>query len=596
MTKPWSITTTVRNPLRNRNFLETISEFEGLRFNEDIQTKFQIRLIEKRFYKPNKIPPECQALMSSDEVIDYENAKKIFLFNSYEGVSMRGRQSANPLTKLGFAVARENFDKIIITPLGKKFLEDDYDINYIFLKSLLKMQFPNPWDKHFTSEKGFKLRPFISTLHLLDKINKKSKIQGLTQAEFSIFVPTLNNFDSIDNQIRHITNYRKSANKNSFLKEFAKKFYKKNKLEEKKINNLFDYGDNIMRYFRLTNYFKVSKSHLLGEWRIDLEPAKKEEINQIISKFDGQPISFKDENSYLEYLSDINLPKLPWENKENLIKIIHSYKTLLFEIVKKNKLEVKKFDKNINEIKFNSNTSMEELLSIKNKYININRKIKNYINFEKMKYDLKKLDEKISILENTKKINSPQFKPELFEKLIVDIFIIINDNKEVKPNYPIDEDGEPLSHAAASKPDFECYYDNFNIVGEVTKQQGGGQWIHETVPPQKHLSDFEDKNKDKQNFLLFLAPTIHERTYANFYTAIKGGPYGKQKIIPLSTTQFSLLLKKINTLISKNKMFNSNILKKIFEDMVDIGEKSKRADEWSVKLDRAIKNYKIDEN
>ena len=45
MTKPWSITTTVRNPLRNRNFLETISEFEGSKFNEDVQTKFQIRLI-----------------------------------------------------------------------------------------------------------------------------------------------------------------------------------------------------------------------------------------------------------------------------------------------------------------------------------------------------------------------------------------------------------------------------------------------------------------------------------------------------------------------------------------------------------------------
>ena len=30
--------------------------------------------------------------------------------------------------------------------------------------------------------------------------------------------------------------------------------------------------------------------------------------------------------------------------------------------------------------------------------------------------------------------------------------------------------------------------------------------------------------------------------------------------------------------------------------MVNIGEKSERADEWSVKLDRAIKNYKIDEN
>ena len=239
---------------------------------------------------------------------------------------------------------------------------------------------------------------------------------------------------------------------------------------------------------------------------------------------------------------------------------------------------------------------MEELLSIKDRYININRKIKNYINFEKMKYDLKKLDEKISILENKNKINSPQFKPELFEKLIIDIFVIINDSKKIKPNYPMDEDGEPLSHASASKPDFECYYNNFNIVGEVTKQQGGNQWIHETVPPQKHLSDFEYKNKDKPNFLLFLAPTIHERTYANFFTAIKGGAYGKQKIIPLSTTQFSSLLKKINIFISKNKKFKSSILKNFFEDMVNIGEKSKRADDWSINLNKAIESYKINEN
>ena len=118
----------------------------------------------------------------------------------------------------------------------------------------------------------------------------------------------------------------------------------------------------------------------------------------------------------------------------------------------------------------------------------------------------------------------------------------------------MDEDGEPLSHAAASKPDFECYYDDFNIVGEVTKQQGGGH-IHETVPPQKHLSNFEEKNKDKQNFF-FLAPTIHERTYANLYC--NKVSLWETKIIPY-TTQFSLLLKRIYTLISKNKIFNSNI-------------------------------------
>jgi hypothetical protein len=596
MSLPWSITTTVRNPIRNRDFLKTISEFEGLEFNEEIQIKFQIRLIEKRFYKPNKIPPECQALVASNSKIDYENAKKIFEFNNYEDPPMRGRQSANPLSKLGFAVARENFDKIIITTLGKKFLEEDYDINYIFLKSLIKIQFPNPWSKDFSKKKGFNLNPFISTLHLINKINKKSKIKGLTQAEFSIFVPTLNKFDSIDDQVKNIISYRKETNKRSFVKDFAKKFYKKKELKEKKISNLFDYGDNIMRYFRLTNYFKVSKSHILGEWRIDLEPTKKEEINQIIKEFKGEPINFSDENSYLKYLSDINLPKLPWENKDNLIKIIKSYNNNLNEILKKNKLKIKKFDKNLNKTKFTSNNSKEDLLSIKDKYINVHRKIKNFINFGKMKYDLKKLNEKIEFLENSKKINSNQFKPEMFEKLFVDIFIILNDSKKIKPNYPMDEDGEPLSHASSNKPDFECYYNNFNIVGEVTKQQGGNQWMTETVPPQKHLSDFEDKNKDKPNFLLFLAPTIHERTYANFFIAIKGGAYGKQKIIPLSTTQFSSLLKKINIFISKNKKFNSDMLKNFFEDMINLAEKSERATDWSTYINEAVKNYKINEN
>ena len=44
MTLPWSITTTVRNPLRNRDFLKIISEFEGQKFDEKVQVMFQVRL------------------------------------------------------------------------------------------------------------------------------------------------------------------------------------------------------------------------------------------------------------------------------------------------------------------------------------------------------------------------------------------------------------------------------------------------------------------------------------------------------------------------------------------------------------------------
>jgi hypothetical protein len=593
MTLPWSITTTVRNPLRNRDFLKIISEFEGQKFDEKVQVMFQVRLIEEKLYKPNKIPPQHQNLINSNSTITNQVAKEIFDFNQYLDPPMRGRQSANPLNKLGFAIARKNYDKIIITPLGKKFLEDEYDISYIFLKSLIKIQFPNPWSTSFAKEKGFNINPFISTLHLLNEINKKSDTHGLTQSEFAVFVPTLNKFDGIDDQIKKIQKYRKQTNKKLFIENFAKKFFNKEKLDKKKINDLYDYGDNIMRYFRLTNYFKVSKSHLLGEWRLDLDPIKKEEINQIINKFNGKPLSFTNEDEYIKYLSDINQPVLPWENKVNLLKIINSYKKIILKTLKENKLKIENFNKTFEKIDFSSNEPKQKLLSIRDNFVDTYKNIKNYINFEIMKYDLNQLKKKIEILSDTKKINSRDFKPEDLEKLFVDIFTILNDTKKIVPNYPMDEDGEPLSHASSSKPDFECFYKYFNIVGEVTKQQGGNQWMTETIPPQQHLDNFEKKEKNKPNFLLFVAPTIHERTYAQFYTSIKGGAYGKQKIIPISTSQFALILKEFYKYISSHKKFDSNLLKNIFENLVDLVNHSKVASDWSNSMDNFLNNYKI---
>ena len=593
MTLPWSITTTVRNPLRNRDFLSTINEFSGKKFNEENQIKFQIRLIEKRLYKPNKVPPELQNLISTNSIISNEDAKKIFDFNRYEDPPMRGRQSANPLNKLGFVIARKNYNKIIITPLGKKFLEEDYDVNYIFLKSLIKLQFPNPWSKRFSKKRGFNINPFISTLHLLNKINNQSDVQGLTQSEFSVFIPTLNKFNAIDTQIQNIKDYRKQTDKKAYINNFAKKFYDKKELDKKKINDLYDYGDNIMRYFRLTNYFRVSKSHLLGEWRLDLEPTKKEEINQIIDEFNGEPLSFDNENTYISYLSDINLPKLPWENKDNLIKIIESYKKIILEALIKNKLKIEHFNQNFDRIEFTTNNSKDDLISVRDTFIDIYKKIKNYINFEQMKYDLKKLEQIIETLIDTRKINSRDFKPEDLEKLFVDIFTILNNSEKIVPNYPMDENGEPIGHASSGKPDFECFYKDFNIVGEVTKQQGGNQWMTETIPPQQHLHNFEKKEKDKQNYLLFVAPTIHERTYAQFFTSIKGGAYGKQKIIPISTSQFALVLKEYIKFINFNKKFDSKLLKNLFEDLLNLVDKSEVATDWSNYMNALFNNYKI---
>jgi hypothetical protein len=143
-------------------------------------------LIKERLYRPTKIPSSYRALIDDfTKEIPLDIVRKIFDFQRYEDPPMRGRQSANPLNKLGFSIAKDTAGAIKITSLGNLFLSPESDVGYIFFKSLLKLQFPNPWSDDFTDKKGFNIRPFIAVLHLLNEIKK------LSREEFSIFCPTL---------------------------------------------------------------------------------------------------------------------------------------------------------------------------------------------------------------------------------------------------------------------------------------------------------------------------------------------------------------------------------------------------------------------
>jgi len=50
MKKPWSITTTLRNPDRLRDFLLVLCEIEGVEWNIENQKKYQTLLIKNRVY------------------------------------------------------------------------------------------------------------------------------------------------------------------------------------------------------------------------------------------------------------------------------------------------------------------------------------------------------------------------------------------------------------------------------------------------------------------------------------------------------------------------------------------------------------------
>jgi hypothetical protein len=127
--------------------------------------------------------------------------------------------------------------------------------------------------------------PFIAVIRLIDKINEKSIKKGLDKNEFSIFVPTLINFDLIDEYVEKILEFRKEKNKDKYLINFKKEFHESKNNPVKKINNLYDYGDNIIRYFRLTKYFKVSMYSTGNHWNINLEPSRKVEIQQLLDMY-----------------------------------------------------------------------------------------------------------------------------------------------------------------------------------------------------------------------------------------------------------------------------------------------------------------------
>ncbi|HQH58628.1 MAG TPA: AlwI family type II restriction endonuclease [Bacteroidales bacterium] len=591
MTKPWSISTTIRNPERLRDFLMVLKTLEGQEFDKKNQIVYQILLIKEKIYKPTNIPDKYLDYYNNPESkLSFEIANEIFDLQKYKDPPMRGRQSVNPLNKLGFSIARQGYGKIKITELGNIFLQENYDLSYIFFKSLLKLQFPNPWSADFSEKDGFNIMPFIAIIKLLKKINERSENNGLTRHEFCIFIPTLKNYDQIDEYVDNILNYRKSKNKKIFIENFVKKFYQIDNIEDKKINNLYDYGDNIMRYFRLTKYFKLSISNPLGtNWTIDIEKSRIEEINQLLLMYDGSAIKFSNTEDYLNYIADISLPKLPWENIENLNKIFISLKNETQDLINNNNIQILLEEEQLLNID-TKNINVKLLEDAISQIRNLNLKIKEKIRKNDLLNNISYIEKLIQILQDDK--NLRKYSPEQFEKLITESFKIINDEILIKPNYPVDDNGEPINHSPKDKADIECYYKNFRAICEVTLNTSKLQWVLEGQPIMRHLRDFENKNKNYIVFCIFIAPKVNVDTYSQFWLSVKYEYDGKpQKIVPMTTYQFSFLLKALIELLKYNKRFTHIELYNIYNSIINKTNEINGFSKWAEQIEIILNDW-----
>jgi len=599
MKKPWSITTTLRNPKRLRDFLVVLQQLENLEWNLNNQRKYQVLLIQNRVYgygRPqfyNGLSGEQIALSdNASQSISFEKAEEIFNTKNYEDPPMRGRQSLNPLKKIGLVTIK--YGKVFITDLGKLFLQEDFDLGEIFFRSFFKWQIPNPSSRDYPKNGDYDIKPFIGTLQLINAVNQKeisrgNKPKGISKKEFSLFAPTLVHYQNIDTYAGKIIDLRtKLSGKTQrekrdvfekYRKQFAGEFLNSTNQGEiySLLNNLKDYGDNAIRYFRLTRYIYIRG----GGFYIDLEPRRSVEIQALLNFDNAQAEIFESQEEYLKYISDITQPQLPWETKEKYIEIIEK----LIE-------EINVYETNLGkEITMFENYQVMHDDELK-KYVAKLRADRRLLQDEedhRKSQDVVQIESYIKVLESIFDFDE---RPILLEKLSTLCLHALNDALKIQPNYPVGDDNEPTFTAPANTPDIECFYESFNAICEVTMLKSRDQWYNEGQPVMRHLRDFENKYSDKKSYCLFIAPTLHRDTLNTFWTAIKYEYEGKtQNIVPLSIKHFVSILKILVQLKKEKKFLKHVEIFRLYDAILDLSNSCNDSSEWVKNIPSAISSW-----
>ncbi len=607
---PWSISTTVRNPERLRSFLQVLIKIEGMTWDDKTQKRYQTLLIQERlygfgeaqFYNANR---QCKGLkkyqielLESLDPLTYEQAEEIFETKKYVDPAMRGRQSFNPLEKLGLAIIEKG--KVKITSLGRYFLKENYDLGEMFFRSFIKWQIPNPSSTDYKEKDGYDIKPFIGTLHLIAKVNQKwaslgKAPVGISKEEFCFFASTLINFCQIDKQAQRIIDLRidcegKSNQEQRKLKDkikvkFAQEFLGTTSHEavNKLLDKLRDYGDNAIRYFRLTRYLYIRG----GGFFVDLEPRRQVEINNLLKHDDAKSIDFSNEEAYLRYLADITRPELPWEKDSELIKIagvVWQEIELLVKELKRKNIEAPVF-----VLKDPQKLNKEQL----KEYIEQMRNYRKEVNAVKIHYESQEINKIEECIVALKEIYKSERKSVDLERLATLALNALNDALSIKSNYPVGDDNEPTFTAPANKPDIECFYGLFNSVCEVTMLTDRSQWYHEGQPVMRHVRDFEKSYVDKKVFCLFVAPRLHRDTINTFWHAVKYEYEGsKQKIVPLTIGQLIELLEILIQIKKKGQSFKHDAFLDLYAKIVGLTTVVGQSDLWLEKIPETINEWK----
>lgn len=451
----------------------------------------------------------------------------------------------------------------------------------VFLRQLLKFQFPSPYHVETDNIEGtFFIKPYLEIMRLI------RDLESLSFDELKIFALMLTDYRQYETVKNAILNFRteKEAHKGQYKKFVDEKWTDallqtysddidagKTKTRETtdkslkkflttKKSNTRDYTDACFRYLRYTGLVSISHKNR----SISFYPDKLKEVDFILANVDRKPVFVDDTDRYKEYLFNAAIPALYVDNIENVIDHL---------------MRISDFTQ-----RQLAGKSIEELKDIRDAIVAERKEavIKAQVT------EIKSYALYSEIIDTYNEIISDEYydAPLMLEYNTWRAMTML-DGGNIKGNFKFDDVGQPLSTASGNMPDIECDYDDFVLSVEVTMQQGQRQYESEGEPVARHFGQMK-KRTGKEAYCLFIAPTINKACLAHFFALNKIGiSYygGKTKIIPLELDQFMRLVENSYNYHTQPTPHN---IRQFLDEVMRQEELAADENDWNEKIQKCV--------
>ena len=341
-----------------------------------------------------------------------------------------------------------------------------------------------------------------------------------------------------------------------------------------------DYPDLTKRYLFMCRILQIYRPNS-GEKRLRIDPRYIKIIEDSIKDIGNVlPVNDKtEEMTYLKYLWNMNLPRLPIDEPEYLIS------------------EISRIEQELDELGWNYNINDQDL---ENEIIDKERLRYNILVIEYYKALESKFAKSLSnteILKNLRNLSSnlSSFDPTEIESLIWKSLLFIGGylcHPSKTRNFHVDDLFNSIFTAAGNRSDMQFPYENLKLVVEVTKNNGKTQWRAESEPVTRHVA-IETDISNTYTIGLFVAPSIHKDTANEFFRKSKGQPIIINQegyevyidIVPLTFDQYRVIFENI-----MNEEKPVEVFLKIMKKLSKIKENSNNENDWINRINQEIED------